>query len=325
MRVTFWGVRGSLPSPLTAVQMRRMQRKLLQEIRLRGLPGPEEEERFLDGLPAPLRGPVGGNTSCVQVDLDGQTFIFDAGSGLHPLGQALMDGPCGRGQGRLKLFLSHTHWDHVQGLPYFAPIYVPGNRVEVYSGFTDIAGRLALQQRPEYFPVPLEAVGADLTFHQLPAGPALELEGGGAAVRVRAQELHHPGGAYGYRLEADGAVLIYAADSDYCEMNRADLDLYCEFFQGADLLIFDSQFSFNEARARADWGHASAVLGVNIARQAGVRRLALFHHSTDYSDATLHDLCAEAAAYRNLYFPDCELEIFLATEGLFLELGANTL
>jgi ribonuclease BN (tRNA processing enzyme) len=209
-------------------------------------------------------------------------------------------------------------------LPYFAPAYVPGNRLEIYSGFPDVAERLALQQRPEFFPVPLEAFGADLAFHHIPAGQRRELAGHDGA-RVEAMALHHPGGAYGYRLEAEGVVLVYAADSDYCGMNRADLDRYCRFFHGADLLIFDSQFSFTEAQARPDWGHASAVLGVNIAQQAGVRRLALFHHSTEYPEAMLYDLCTEAAAYRSLYFPDSGLEIFLATEGRILDLDANAL
>jgi len=326
MKVTFWGVRGSLPCPLTPADMRHLQRTLLREVRQKGVPAPDDEDRFLDSLPPAMCSLVGGNTSCVEIGIRGQTLIFDAGSGIRLLGHRLMAGPCGQGQGCVKIFLSHTHWDHIQGLPYFAPLYVPGNQVEIFSGFGDIADRLSQQQREEFFPVPVSALGAKVTYHSFPRDGILDLHRENqfpAGTLMMAQQLNHPGGAFGYRLEADNAALVYAADGDYGGMNGEYLNRYRAFFQRADLLIFDAQFSFREALTHRDWGHASAVLGVNLAQQAGVQKLALFHHSTDYSDQVLYDLCEEAAAYRRMHFPNSALEILLATEGLCLKLGVS--
>jgi phosphoribosyl 1,2-cyclic phosphodiesterase len=327
MEVTFWGVRGSIPCPLTQTQLRDMQRSLLAVLRQRGLPEPQEEERFLKELPGSDHKLIGGNTSCVEVSWSGQTLIFDAGSGLRLLGQKLMEGPCGRGQGRLRLFLSHTHWDHIQGLPYFAPIFIPGNRLEIYSGFNDIQERLSWQQQAEFFPVPLNQAGATITYHPLSLDEPLILapeEGFPTRSRVFSQKLNHPGEAFGYRLEAAGNILIYAADSDYACMNHSDLDRYCAFFKNADLLIFDSQFSYPESLTRSDWGHASAILGVNIAHQAQVKKLALFHHSMEHSDRVLFDLCEQARAYKMLSYPEADFEVLIATEGLSVELGESS-
>jgi len=323
MKVTFWGVRGSLPCPLTPLDMRHLQKTLIRELRQKGIPAPDDEDRLLDELPPPMHHLVGGNTSCVEINLHGQTLIFDAGSGIRLLGHRMMAGACGTGEGEVKIFLSHTHWDHIQGLPYFAPLYVPGNHIEIRSAFADIAQRLSQQQREEFFPVPVSALGAKVSYHTFPWGGVLELHQENrfpSRTIIRAQALPHPGGAFGYRLEAGDRALVYAADGDYSGLTSSQLDDYCQFFQDADLLILDAQYSFREALTHRDWGHGSGILAVNLAARASVKKLALFHHSPDYSDQMLYDLAEEAQAYKRRYFASHHLEILLALEGLTVNL-----
>jgi phosphoribosyl 1,2-cyclic phosphodiesterase len=324
MRVTFWGVRGSLPRPPSNADIRELQLALLREIRERGLPEPGQEDRFLDALASADHRFIGGNTSCVEVDISGQTIVFDAGSGIRPLGDALMRGSCGQGKGRVKLFLSHTHWDHIQGLPYFAPLYKAGNAVEIYSNFPDIVERLSIQQRGEFFPVPLADMEATVSFHTLTAGDILNFAGDGArapAVRVRTLGLDHPGGCCAYRLEADGAALIYAADGTYGKLSRADRESLLHFFQGGDLLIFDSSYSFQEAQTHPHWGHASGVAGVDLALQAEVKKLILFHHCSNYTDRQMRAVYEEAMNYKLRNGDGADLKIILAREGMTLEVG----
>lgn len=323
MKITFWGVRGSFPNPLSSGELLRRQKALLREVRLRGIPSEEEEGRFLHALPPGLQSTVGGNTSCVELSMCGQTLIFDAGSGLRNLGQALMQGPCGRGQGRLKIFISHTHWDHIQGLPHFDPLYEPGNRIDVYSGFDDIEGRLASQQSREFFPIPFSAARAEITFHQLEPDVPFELMASGEEqldMRITAHELQHPGGAYGYKVENGESVFVYASDSDFTSIDGEDTLRHLDFFSGADLLVFDSHFSFRESVHLCDWGHASALLGAKLAGLARVKKLALFHHSPDHSDEMLYELLRRAQAQKGEQFPE---EIILATEGLVLKITVS--
>ncbi len=322
MRVTFWGVRGSLPRPPSTADVRELQLALLREIQGRGLPEAGQDEVFLDSLTEADHRFIGGNTSCVEVEIAGRTIIFDAGSGIRPLGDALMRGACGQGKGRVQLFLSHTHWDHIQGLPYFAPLYRAGNTVQIYSGFPDIEERLSIQQRGEFFPVPLEGMGASVTFHTLSEGETLHFAGEGAetpAVRLRTFGLDHPGGCCAYRLEADGASLIYAADGTYGQQNRAAKERFLEFFRGCDLLIFDSCYSFQEAQTHIHWGHASGVSGVDIALQAEVKKLVLFHLCSEYTDRQLKSVYKEALNYKLNRGNGAELKILMAREGMTLE------
>lgn len=323
MKITFWGVRGSFPNPMSPQELLQRQKALLSEVRQRGLPSEVEEERFLDELPPSLRNTVGGHTSCVELTMSRQTLIFDAGSGLRTLGQALMRGPCARGEGSLKIFISHTHWDHIQGLPYFTPLYVEGNRIDIYSGFSDIKRRLDSQQSSEFFPLPLSAVKADLAFHQLKPDFPFELmvsDGLQLGLRVSTHELQHPGGAYGYRVENGKGVFVYASDSDFTSIDEENTDRHLQFFSDADVLVFDSHFSFKESINLCDWGHASALLGAKLAGLARVRELVLFHFSPDYSDEMLYELLERTRASVCEKFPE---KITLATEGLVLDNGKS--
>lgn len=315
MKVRFWGTRGSLPSPLRPEEV---EEKIVQAI----LDMPEIDagdagavRAYVRGLPPLQRGTAGGNTPCVEVQAGGEIFAVDAGSGIRELGLALMDGPFGRGEGTLHLFISHLHWDHIQGFPMFQPAFVPGNRLLIY-GLHDLATAFEEQQRPPYWPVSLSYMRADIQFIPMQVGQPLSV----GKVRVTALPSSHPNEAFMYRFEDQHSVLVHASDAEYKQLDETSLQPYVEFFRNADALIFDAQYTLREAWQKEDWGHSSAMIGVDLARSAGVKKLILFHHDPTYSDADLQEIKSRVMTYQiqDRTRPICE--VIVACEGITLDL-----
>jgi len=252
MRLKFWGVRGSTPTP---------------QIENLG---------------------YGGNTSCLELRLaDNQSVIFDAGSGLRNLGSRLLT-EAGGADLDLKVFLTHFHWDHIQGIPFFAPLFLPGNRVTFHSHCNgSLEGILQGQMTWPYFPVDLASVAAKREFIELDSQP-FSFSG----ITIRPFPLNHPQGAVGYRIEAGQTVIVYATDLEH---GHPKLDrVLREYAAGADLLIYDAQYTPEEYSRHRGWGHSTWPEGVRVAREAGVRRLALFHHDPTHNDEFLNRVLQEA-------------------------------
>jgi phosphoribosyl 1,2-cyclic phosphodiesterase len=270
--VRFWGVRGSLATP----------------------------------GPATLR--TGGNTSCVEVRCGGELIIFDMGTGLKPLGNSLRK----QGPVRANLFVSHYHWDHIVGLPFFGPAYDPRSELTIHGATRkgrDVRQILAGQMIDPYFPVDLGIFNARLRFVPLQDGGHANL----GEVRVYAFELNHPGGALGYRVECGDKALVYATDFEHG--TGAD-DRLVEVSRGADLMIFDAQYTPSEYEApppqgRKGWGHSTYEMGATLARLAGVKQLALFHHEPERDDEGIEEIAGLA---RRIH-PGA----FAAREGLLVE------
>jgi len=317
MKVRFWGVRGSLPTPVTAAEISEKLIQALLGARQADLADADAVRAYVAGLPLASRGTVGGNTSCVEITFGEQQLVFDAGSGLRPLGEAMMAGPCGQGKGIVHLFLSHLHWDHIQGLPYFSPAYVPGNQINIYCPCEGFDRQLIRQQNSPHFPVRLEKMGATFYFHLLHAGQNFQL----GRFDIRPFEQRHPDKSYSYRI-ADGRVeVVYATDAEYRDLDQGNLHRSVEFFCRADALIFDAQYSLRDAFFEKDgWGHGTAFVGIDLAKQADVKRLILFHHEPTYNDQILVDLLETARLYMVQDPEQPSFEILLAYEGLELEL-----
>ena len=273
--------------------------------------------------PSTLR--YGGNTSCVEIRSDGGTLIvLDCGTGAHGLGQALLARSGGAptvGQ----ILISHTHWDHIQGLPFFAPLFVPGSSWHIYGPRgvgQSLSTTLAGQMEYAYFPVALEQLAGVVDYHDLVEG-TFEV----GDVRITTEYLNHPALTLGYRLQVDGATVVYASDHepyDVATANGGNLassrkdQAHARFFEGADLVIHDAQYLAHEYPGRVGWGHSPVEYVVSAAHASGARRLALFHHdpgrTDDELDAVVELARAQGTAlgYRG--------EIFAAAEGLELEL-----
>jgi phosphoribosyl 1,2-cyclic phosphodiesterase len=254
MEVTFWGVRGSIPSP----------------------------------GPATVR--YGGNTSCVAVRLsNGELVILDCGTGARNLGLQLLSGAFGQGQGRATFLLSHAHWDHIQGFPFFGPFYVAGNAFTIYGGDRGaslLEGILEGQMAAQYFPVQtIKNMASQIEMHAVTAGQAIPI--GGATVRAHANP-HGSTPAFAYRIEDEGRVLAYASDAGYGPDGPSGGAIaICE---DADLLIHDSTYTPEDRALRIARGLSSLEDAVECAVRAGVKRLALFHYDQDYSDRQVDQL-----------------------------------
>jgi phosphoribosyl 1,2-cyclic phosphodiesterase len=307
MRVKFWGVRGSLP-----------------------VPG-RKTERY------------GGNTSCVEVRSEsGTRVIVDAGTGIRKLGKELaLDAEAGRTE--THLLISHTHWDHIQGLPFFSPLYQKGNRLCVYARKRDdlhLRAVFASQTDDPYFPIPFDEAKADIDFQELQDSAEFEI----SDVKVSCARLNHPYIATAYRLTVDGASVVYVSDtapfSDIlfedefiaqppgpgAELPTADKKKLARMregvvrlCEGADLVVYDTMFTPEDYRRIPHFGHSRPADALQICQEAGARQLALFHHAPERSDAEVDAILAETKVTANR--EGIALDIVAAYEGLDISLG----
>lgn len=292
-------------------QYRAKLRTVLSQANGVPLSNDDEIESFVASLPRHTRDIVGGNTTCVEVS-DGETLlVIDAGSGMRALGNSLMAGPFGHGKGEAHILFSHHHHDHTCGFPFFVPAYIPGNILHFYGCHENIETRMVGLQAREYFPVPFHVMASKKLFHQCKSGAPMQI----GRFTITPAKLYHPGDSYGYRIEWGQRSFVFASDSEYKNPSEEAIEAYVEFFRDADLLYFDGQYSLQEAFVKENWGHSSALVGVDFAVRAKVRKLLISHHDPMYSDETIVELGQQAAEYLSFAYPDASLDIESAFEG----------
>ncbi len=290
MRVRFWGTRGSLPVALTAAGVREKLLAALRAARGRSLASEADLEAILASLPFATAGTYGGHSSCVELETGGPDYIVcDMGSGLRPFGQAATARRRGAAQ-TFHIFVSHPHWDHIMGLPFFVPAFIPGNRVVIYGGHAGLEAALRRQQEQPSFPVDFSIFGAKMEFVHLEPGRAYDVCG----LEVTTMLQRHGGDSYCYRFAGPDGVVVYSTDSEHPLAEREHTERFVRFFGGADLVIFDAMYSLADAvSVKADWGHSSNVVGVELCQLAGARHLCMFHHEPVFDDAAIDAVLAE--------------------------------
>lgn len=235
--------------------------------------------------PEPANAHTGGDTSCVEIRYGARRLILDAGTGIRRLNRTLSCTECAAG---IDIFLTHFHWDHVQGLPFFAPLQDPAAHVRIHAPSQDdvcIADLLGGRLAPVYFPVPYDAFAARTTLHSVNDGP-WACDG----VEVSSMRVVHPSHTHGYRVRCGGSVIVHVPDNELGDMGATGggaYDALCAFVAGADLLIHDAMLTDAEYRARRGWGHSTFGQAIRLAEDAGVRRLRFFHHDPDRDDVAL--------------------------------------
>lgn len=319
LSIKFWGTRGSIPAPPSAAAEREKLARVLASAEPSDIADRAAIEAFIDsGCRGALPTRYGGNTSCVEVRAaDGARLLFDLGSGARVFATELAaaHGPVLKEP--LNILLSHLHWDHIQGFPFFVPAYVPGNQLRIHGCHPDIEGALQRQQSDPFFPVPFAVLGADISTHTLEPGETVEISG----FQVTPFALMHGGGAYAYRIERDGVSVVYATDGEHKPETVHPESPYVEFIKDADVLIFDAQYSLAESISiKEDWGHSSNVVGVELALHARVRRLVFFHHDPLTADYDIDEMVESSRQFEQIMRGERpNLTISAAWDGLEME------
>ena len=300
MRVKFWGVRGSLPSPQLPSQIKSKISAILEWLTPGDLESPESRERFLAGLPPWLFGSVGGNSPCVTVELEEtadpsepsvpkELIVFDAGSGIRELGMAMMKEKPKPTQ--YHIFFSHFHWDHIMGFPFFNPAYDPSVKIDFYSPVAAIESILQGQMTSPYFPVHMESMASQKFFNTLSGTKELL----GASISLR--KMNHPGDSYSYKVDDGKHKFIYSTDTELSANDFIKNEENNLYFSDADLIVIDSQYTLGEAIDKYNWGHSAFSMAVDFVANWNIKHMVLFHHDPTYDDHKLFNILQSAKWY----------------------------
>ena len=318
MKVRFWGTRGSLPSPLGA---RAVETKIVSALVKGAGAGLDSEAKarafVAEHLSFAERATYGGNSACVQIDLGGPEYLIcDLGSGAREFSlSTLSKGGPSKPQ-TYHVLVSHVHWDHIMGFPFFVPAYIPGNRIKLYSCHAKLEEAIRGQHRGPCFPVEFETLGATIEFVTLEPGRRYDIAGAGVTGFAQL----HGNDSYGYRIEKGGKSVVYTTDAEHKPEDADEMARTAAFFSGADLVIFDAMYSLAETVSiKEDWGHSSNVLGVELCQMAGAKQLCLFHHEPVNDDARIDAILAETIRFEEITRTGAPLKICAAYDGLVIE------
>jgi phosphoribosyl 1,2-cyclic phosphodiesterase len=301
--IRFYGATGSIPAPLQQDELNDILKSFWSHCKKNDYQKPEEAiENFADGKI------VSGNSSCVQIEYDmAPLIVCDAGTGIRKLGKEMV-GKIVRNK-EIYLFMSHTHWDHVIGFPFFAPLYDSNYNVNIMGCHKGLEKRFTHMLSDTHFPVQLSDMAANIKFIQLEEGKSYSLNN----VKVTPIKLDHPGDSYAYKFNNGMKSVIYSTDSNYsCFENDPE---HSKALDDTNMLIFDGMFSFKEYIDKVHYGHSTPFIGVDLAVKHKIQKLVLFHHNPDYNQRQIYQLLEDAKDYKNKHYRENELSIHLAIEG----------
>lgn len=319
MRIRFWGTRGSIPVATSGHMIRQKVKQALQLAEGRHFENEDKVDRFIDeSIDFITRHGYGGDSSCIQIETADEYMLCDMGSGLRRFGQHVM-----REQGPDRpqvyhFFMSHVHWDHIMGFPFFPPVYIPGNTIRIYGGHDTgiMEDAFHRQQSNPCFPVYWDQLRAHIVFAHLEVDRWHEING----FRIRVMQQAHHGGSFGYRFERDGKSIVYSTDAEHKLQNEKETGAVIDFFREADLVVFDAMYSLADMiTIREDWGHSSNIIGVDLCLRANVKHYCMFHHEPAYNDETLHAIHQETKRYKEIVSEGHTLKISTAYDDMVID------
>ena len=317
MLVRFWGTRGSIPVALTSADIRHKIEAALSLAIAKGVDSPDKLRSFIDNdLDFSISQTYGGHSPCVEIETGrAEYLVCDMGSGARAFGGRIMSAQKS-GPIVVNVFMSHVHWDHIMGFPFFAPAYVPGTRIRIFGCHDVIEKAFRLQQSAPCFPVDFSRLSAEIEFVKLEAGNTTDIAG----FRVTPKLQRHTGDSYGYRFERDGKAVVYSTDSEHKLEDPSETEAFVAFFRNADLVIFDAMYSLLDAvSVKEDWGHSSNIVGVELAQLANVKHLCMFHHEPAFNDQRIQSVLDETIRFERLTRGSRPLRVSAAYDGMELD------
>lgn len=316
--VKFWGTRGSIPVSQNAESVKQKIADVLSMALEKDVNSLQDIDAFMDTLSFADTMSFGGDTSCVEIGSEGDYLLCDMGSGMRLFGEHYELNPETQRSKTFHIFMSHLHWDHIMGFPFFTPAYVPGNKIKIYGCHDELEQGLRNQHAHPNFPVAFEQIEAQIEFQVFKPGDILEVNG----FQVEALLQLHEGDSYGYRFSKDGKSVVYSTDSEHKVENQQEADRFVQFIKDADMVIFDAMYNLVEAvTLKEDWGHSSNLMGVELCLRAGAKKLCLFHHDPAHSDEEIYQSLEEAIDFAELISQDHPqaLEVIAAWDGLIVK------
>lgn len=291
--VKFWGVRGSLPAAPTPQQWVSDLRRNLNQFFSDGHKLNSHVDEFIQKQPVASLGGFGSHTTCVEVTNGKSQIIIDGGSGLRNLGAEMMKGPCGKGQGQVHIFLTHFHWDHLLGIPFFAPHFVKGNIINYYAVQPELPEIVKIKFRKPMFPVPFEDLSAKINFHILTPRKSVKV----GDFNITPYQLDHPDPCWGFKIDHAGKVYSHCVDTESTRVTREALGLDLPLYQGVDLMYFDAQYTLPELAEKSNWGHSAAQIGLDLAFREKINCVLFAHHDPGYDTAQIYQLRDQTQEY----------------------------
>lgn len=321
LKVRFWGCTGSIPASLESAQLKEKLAQALWRARDKTFKDQQSVSEFIAQLPFPLRGTYKGNTNCIQIlNSDNSIVLCDAGSGLRAFSENL------NGQRKpavYHLFLTHLHWDHIQGFPFFRPAFETGNKIIIHTLHESAEDALRNLMSSPYFPCDFDDLPAEVEFDIRAEGASFQV----GSLKVKTLKQDHPDHSWAFRFEQNGQAVVISTDAQHPPAAASDKNYpFLNFFNEADILIFDAQFELNETRSQSKaWGHSDALTAVELASCAKVKQLVITHHDPANKDDEIHELLNATETHRNKLNVGSKIvdpyprQILLAHDGLTIE------
>ena len=291
--VKFWGVRGSLPASPLPVDWRLHFQKLMKDFLSKGNSELSEVDKYMNSMPLPLIGGYGAATTCIEVNSHKNRIIIDGGSGIRSFSEKVMTGQAGSVKGPFHIFMTHFHWDHLMGLPFFAPHFIPKTEIHYYGCQSDLEKMIRGVFKKPYFPVPFETLPSNVHFHILEPRKKFVMND----MEITPYQLDHPDPCWGYKIVCDKSVYSHCVDTEGTRVSKEELGLDLPLYQNIDLMYFDAQYTFPELAEKANWGHSAAQIGLDLAFREGIKNILFAHHDPGATISQIQDLKKQTEEY----------------------------